>query len=60
MAEVVVIQLPAQFRALQDINVFWNASECCLIHADTQVQRRNPDDMSETGVVHEPVRAYGP
>ncbi|KAL3488942.1 cryptococcal mannosyltransferase 1-domain-containing protein [Aspergillus germanicus] len=27
---------PARFRALNDTDLFWDASECCLIHADIQ------------------------
>ncbi|KAL3493197.1 cryptococcal mannosyltransferase 1-domain-containing protein [Aspergillus germanicus] len=57
--------LPASFRALQDVDLFWDASECCLIHADIQAPRRDDDDaagISETGIYINPfVRvAYDP
>ncbi|PYI07209.1 hypothetical protein BO78DRAFT_443481 [Aspergillus sclerotiicarbonarius CBS 121057] len=40
--------LPARFRALQDINLFWDASECCLIHADIQSLPHTTDTITET------------
>ncbi|KAE8413037.1 cryptococcal mannosyltransferase 1-domain-containing protein [Aspergillus pseudocaelatus] len=30
--EIAGTRLPARFRALQDINLFWDAFKCCLIH----------------------------
>ncbi|KAL3471620.1 cryptococcal mannosyltransferase 1-domain-containing protein [Aspergillus californicus] len=38
--------LPARFRALTDPDYSWDASECCLIHAD--IQRPRNDDGSST------------
>lgn len=59
--------LPARFRASQDVNLFWDASECCLIHADIQVPRQDPgesgdNEVTETGIYMNPfVRvAYDP
>jgi hypothetical protein len=48
--------LPARFRALTDSDYRWDASECCLIHAD--IQRPPDNDGSsmelETGVYMNP------
>ncbi|KAL3444772.1 cryptococcal mannosyltransferase 1-domain-containing protein [Aspergillus insuetus] len=44
--------LPARFRALADSDYRWDASECCLIHADIQ-RPRNGEDL-ETGVYMNP------
>jgi hypothetical protein len=50
--------LPARFRALQDVDLFWDASECCLIHADIQAPRRDHHDdatkFPETGIYINP------
>ncbi|KAL4780029.1 cryptococcal mannosyltransferase 1-domain-containing protein [Aspergillus varians] len=46
--------LPARFRALQDPNIFWDASECCLIHADIQIPWRVGDNVTETGIYMNP------
>ncbi|KAL3450210.1 cryptococcal mannosyltransferase 1-domain-containing protein [Aspergillus insuetus] len=60
---------PARFRALNDTDLFWDASECCLIHADIQRPPPHPDSSSpettpapETGIYMNPfVRvAYDP
>ncbi|KAL2809374.1 cryptococcal mannosyltransferase 1-domain-containing protein [Aspergillus granulosus] len=52
---------PARFRALNDTDVFWDASECCLIHADIQAPPHSSTG-SETGIYMNPfVRvAYDP
>ncbi|RAL12137.1 glycosyltransferase family 69 protein [Aspergillus homomorphus CBS 101889] len=36
------VQTPARFRASHEM--FWEASECCLIHADIQDPQTNEDD----------------
>ncbi|KAL4964683.1 glycosyltransferase family 69 protein [Aspergillus stella-maris] len=48
------------FRASHD--TYWEASECCLIHADIQDVPINPEDIADTGVYMNPfVRvAYDP
>ncbi|KAL6233417.1 hypothetical protein BDW75DRAFT_242046 [Aspergillus navahoensis] len=49
--------LPARFRALQDEDLLWDGSECCLIHADIQKPLRVNDedeDRAETGVYMNP------
>lgn len=43
---------PVRFRASRD--VFWEASECCLIHADLQDTPSNVDDLTDTGVYMNP------
>ncbi|KAL5338972.1 cryptococcal mannosyltransferase 1-domain-containing protein [Aspergillus crustosus] len=50
---------PARFRALNDTDIFWDASECCLIHADIQAPW---EEETETGIYMNPfVRvAYDP
>jgi hypothetical protein len=66
--EIASSSLTARFRALQDVDLFWDASECCLIHADIQAPRRDDDDgddaarISEAGIYINPfVRvAYDP
>jgi hypothetical protein len=37
---------PARFRALNDTDLFWDASECCLIHADIQPPPTHPETSS--------------
>ncbi|KAJ0417030.1 cryptococcal mannosyltransferase 1-domain-containing protein [Aspergillus carlsbadensis] len=50
----------ARFRASHD--PFWEASECCLVHADIQDIPVNPEDIEDTGIYMNPyVRvAYDP
>ncbi|KAL2871990.1 glycosyltransferase family 69 protein [Aspergillus lucknowensis] len=51
------IQPPARFRALNDTDLFWDASECCLIHADIQASPRTEtetDREKETGIYLNP------
>lgn len=43
---------PAQFRASPDL--FWDASECCLIHADIQENQPRPEDITDTGIYLNP------
>lgn len=43
---------PVRFRASRD--VFWEASECCLVHADIQDQPTNVDEITDTGVYMNP------
>lgn len=52
--------LPVRFRASQD--VFWEASECCLVHADIQEPHLNVDEIADSEVYLNPfVRvAYDP
>ncbi|KAL4922671.1 cryptococcal mannosyltransferase 1-domain-containing protein [Aspergillus aurantiobrunneus] len=47
---------PARFRALRDPDVFWDASECCLIHADIQLpwHAHNEGEVTETGIYMNP------
>ncbi|KAL3443866.1 cryptococcal mannosyltransferase 1-domain-containing protein [Aspergillus insuetus] len=42
----------ARFRASHD--PFWEASECCLIHADIQDIPVNPEDIEDTGIYMNP------
>ncbi|KAL2866412.1 glycosyltransferase family 69 protein [Aspergillus lucknowensis] len=42
----------ARFRASHD--PFWEASECCLIHADIQDIPVNPEDIADTGIYMNP------
>ncbi|KAL3452217.1 cryptococcal mannosyltransferase 1-domain-containing protein [Aspergillus insuetus] len=63
--EVTGPSLPARFRALQDVDLFWDASECCLIHADIEGPQSKDDnavDIPETGIyINASVRvAYDP
>ncbi|BCS23802.1 glycosyltransferase family 69 protein [Aspergillus puulaauensis] len=58
-AEAAGGNLPARFRASQDVNMFWDASECCLIHADIQVPREHigesgDNEVTETGIYMNP------
>ncbi|KAL4885324.1 cryptococcal mannosyltransferase 1-domain-containing protein [Aspergillus karnatakaensis] len=43
---------PLRFRASHD--AFWEASECCLIHADIQDVPINPEEITDTGVYMNP------
>lgn len=43
---------PVRFRAGQDL--FWEASECCLIHADIQDPQTNVDEITDTGIYMNP------
>jgi hypothetical protein len=43
---------PARFRSGPDL--FWEASECCLIHADIQDPRTGEDDATDTGIYMNP------
>ncbi|KAI2730868.1 CAZyme family GT69 [Penicillium roqueforti] len=43
---------PARFRSGQDL--FWEASECCLIHADIQDPQTNIDEITDTGIYMNP------
>ncbi|KAL3475296.1 cryptococcal mannosyltransferase 1-domain-containing protein [Aspergillus californicus] len=53
--EVAGKSLPARFRTLQDVNLFWDASECCLIHADIQPPLYTTDQITEiTGIYINP------
>ena len=51
--------LPLRFRAETDL--FWDASECCLIHADLQSAGDTHEQIADTGIYMNPfVRvAYG-
>ncbi|KAI9838773.1 MAG: hypothetical protein M1837_002339 [Sclerophora amabilis] len=44
--------LPVRFRSEKD--TFWDASECCLIHADIQPIRKPSDSLSDTGIYVNP------
>lgn len=43
---------PVRFRSGQDL--FWEASECCLIHADIQDPQTNVDEITDTGIYMNP------
>ncbi|KAJ5226198.1 hypothetical protein N7468_007423 [Penicillium chermesinum] len=43
---------PARFRSGQDL--FWEASECCLIHADIQDPQTKVDEITDTGIYMNP------
>ncbi|KAJ5915007.1 hypothetical protein N7504_003890 [Penicillium tannophilum] len=43
---------PARFRSGADL--FWEASECCLIHADIQDPQTNVDAITDTGIYMNP------
>ncbi|EAW13835.1 glycosyltransferase family 69 protein [Aspergillus clavatus NRRL 1] len=43
---------PSRFRASHDL--FWEASECCLIHADIQEPQMEPDKITDTGIYMNP------
>ncbi|KAI9760591.1 MAG: hypothetical protein M4579_001560 [Chaenotheca gracillima] len=43
---------PVRFRSEKD--TYWDASECCLIHADIQPVRPHSDPTSETGIYVNP------
>ncbi|KAL5046191.1 hypothetical protein BDW71DRAFT_67101 [Aspergillus fruticulosus] len=56
--EVAGESLPARFRALRDEDLFWDGSECCLIHADIQKPLHAHDEgheaQAETGIYMNP------
>lgn len=43
---------PVRFRASRDL--FWEASECCLIQADIQETQPNADEITDTGIYMNP------
>ncbi|KAL1965003.1 hypothetical protein VTN77DRAFT_6203 [Rasamsonia byssochlamydoides] len=43
---------PVRFRA--ETNLFWDSSECCLIHADIQDTPTSVDEISDTGIYMNP------
>ncbi|KAJ5280642.1 hypothetical protein N7478_006014 [Penicillium angulare] len=43
---------PARFRSASDL--FWDSSECCLIHADIQDHPIKVDDIVDTGIYMNP------
>lgn len=43
---------PVRFRASRD--VFWEASECCLVHADIQEHQPNVDEIANSGIYVNP------
>lgn len=43
---------PARFRSSDDL--FWEASECCLIHADIQDPQSDVDEIVDTGIYMNP------
>ncbi|RAL05095.1 uncharacterized protein BO80DRAFT_452026 [Aspergillus ibericus CBS 121593] len=43
---------PARFRASRD--TFWEASECCLIHADIQKPQTDVEEITDTGIYLNP------
>ncbi|KAF5864388.1 hypothetical protein ETB97_007725 [Aspergillus alliaceus] len=45
-------QFPVRFRSAPDL--FWEASECCLIHADIEKPPRNGDEIADTGIYMNP------
>ncbi|KAI9926668.1 hypothetical protein MW887_003761 [Aspergillus wentii] len=45
-------QSPVRFRASHDL--FWEASECCLIHADIQEPQSIVDEITDTGIYLNP------
>ncbi|RDW93604.1 glycosyltransferase family 69 protein [Aspergillus mulundensis] len=56
--EIAGDSLPARFRALRDENLFWDGSECCLIHADIQkplhTEEGDEKNQVETGIYMNP------
>ncbi|KAL4927969.1 glycosyltransferase family 69 protein [Aspergillus undulatus] len=56
LPEIAGGSLSARFRALKDGDLFWDASECCLIHADIQKPRHESTDAEsvETGIYLNP------
>lgn len=52
--------IPVRFRAVSDLD--WEASECCLVHADILGTSARPAEANDTGIYQNPfVRvAYGP
>ena len=49
--------LPIRFRAETDL--FWDASECCLIHADLQSVGDPPEQSANTGIYMNPFIRVG-
>lgn len=49
---IVMTSTPVRFRAISD--VFWEASESCLIHADLQDPYTNIDQVIDTGIYINP------
>lgn len=47
-----VMSSPVRFRASPDL--FWEASECCLIHADIQDIQTNVEEITDTGIYMNP------
>ncbi|KAE8376090.1 cryptococcal mannosyltransferase 1-domain-containing protein [Aspergillus bertholletiae] len=45
-------QFPVRFRSAPDL--FWEASECCLIHADIENPPSSGDEIVETGIYMNP------
>lgn len=45
-------QFPVRFRSAPDL--FWEASECCLIHADIEKPPSNGDEIVDTGIYMNP------
>lgn len=45
-------RLPVRFRSEPEL--FWDASECCLIHADIQDPPSNIDEITDTGIYMNP------
>lgn len=43
---------PVRFRAEEEM--FWEASECCLIHADIQVEPTSMDEVTDGGIYLNP------
>jgi hypothetical protein len=43
---------PVRFRAEEEM--FWEASECCLIHADIQDEPTSMDDVTDSGIYLNP------
>ncbi|KAL4995080.1 cryptococcal mannosyltransferase 1-domain-containing protein [Aspergillus recurvatus] len=56
--EIAGDNLPARFRALHDEDLFWDGSECCLIHADIQkplhMNAEDDEAQVETGIYMNP------
>ncbi|KAL3457300.1 cryptococcal mannosyltransferase 1-domain-containing protein [Aspergillus heterothallicus] len=43
---------PVRFRAVEEL--FWDASECCLIHADIQKAMSDAGDITDSGIYMNP------
>ncbi|KAL4867432.1 cryptococcal mannosyltransferase 1-domain-containing protein [Aspergillus spectabilis] len=48
------VPVRTRFRALQDVVLFWDASEYSLIHADTQAPRHAANEITATGIYMNP------